>query len=562
MKKLFTLLLFAFTVSSAMAIKVKQIPLEEFGSGNKNYDKETQTFTPTCAWDGCYVSLGNCSTTGFGNIALELAEASSNDVYFQVTYTDNSTQDATISAGNLKATIKLNTTTEIREIAVKSKGDWVSDQTIKLESIYLFNEEVGTTTNLWKGKTKLGAWENWVQLNNNNFASWNLAKYKLRIAVTPSEDAQILLQNGKWNTIDGTVRYLTDETFVDYQLTDEMLNTIKNNVQYDIALNIKGQNCTVTRVDIISPYVNLADEMDHGWDSSYNTGTKTITFEKAWRPRGWEFAEAKDASDYNVLVCDITASCDGYVYIDYLKDNITTTGDERFEVGSSIVYLVLDDAKKDHIKSIYFKNEHMASGEGVATTITLNDVHFSYGSVKKLSTRYASFSAPYPVTIPEGVAVGIAKVDGNQIVVTYVEDTVIPANTGVILKGTGSCILERTTEQGEPSHFGTDQGNELVATSLYPTPDTGDGNYYYGLLADEAAFAKITGNPTFSGNKAYIKTETQAQQARLVIFDDETTAVQGIENVEATAMGKHLENGRLVIVKNGNKFNAAGQLVK
>lgn len=307
-------------------------------------------------------------------------------------------------------------------------------------------------------------------------------------------------------------------------------------------------------------YLYLDEALNYGWNSEYNTTDHQISFTTTgWPARGWEFATAKDASGYNVLYCNLTASaeCNGLLKVVYGDD---TESQASFAGGDTKIYLVLNEGKT--VKRVLFTTEN-------PSTVTLNDVRFSYESVEKdlSTTGYASFSAPYPVRFPEGVAVGIAKVDGNRIVVKYDlsteggENTVIPANTGVILRGTGSCTLLPTTEEGIEWHFNEGQGNELVATSKYPKPNTSDGNYYYGLLADEAAFAKITGNPTFSGNKAYIKTSTQAQQARLVIFDEETTAVKGIET-EATAMGKHLENGRLVIVKNGSKFNAAGQLVK
>jgi hypothetical protein len=46
-----------------------------------------------------------------------------------------------------------------------------------------------------------------------------------------------------------------------------------------------------------------------------------------------------------------------------------------------------------------------------------------------------------------------------------------------------------------------------------------------------------------------------------------TGGITGVENVEAAAEakakeGKFIENGKLVIVKNGQKFNAAGAQVK
>lgn len=80
------------------------------------------------------------------------------------------------------------------------------------------------------------------------------------------------------------------------------------------------------------------------------------------------------------------------------------------------------------------------------------------------------------------------------------------------------------------------------------------------------AFHKVTTNAmTAQLNKAFLTLPTSASTARSIIFiEDEATSINEIFGAEESVAnnGKFVENGRVVIVKGGVKYNIAGQIVK
>ena len=90
-----------------------------------------------------------------------------------------------------------------------------------------------------------------------------------------------------------------------------------------------------------------------------------------------------------------------------------------------------------------------------------------------------------------------------------------------------------------------------------------DKVFVLGVENSKAGLYKYTG-PSLGVNKAYLYDETLVN-ARSLSFDfaDDITAINGV-NVETvkSELKKFFENGKLVIEKNGAKYNAAGQQVK
>ena len=80
------------------------------------------------------------------------------------------------------------------------------------------------------------------------------------------------------------------------------------------------------------------------------------------------------------------------------------------------------------------------------------------------------------------------------------------------------------------------------------------------------AFHKVTTNAmTAQLNKAFLTLPTSASTARSIIFiEDEATSINEIFGAEESVAnnGKFVENGKVIIVKNGVKYNIAGQIVK
>lgn len=201
------------------------------------------------------------------------------------------------------------------------------------------------------------------------------------------------------------------------------------------------------------------------------------------------------------------------------------------------------------------------------TGTSINTVKVGKTSITKTitSTKLASFSAASNTTVPEGVSVYTAKVSGESVVLTKVETSVIPANTGVIVKSDaeGEKTFKVTVDGTEASF----DGNELIATSVAENATVPTEGTYYALSASEAKFGVLTNGITLSGNKAYLAAPTTdgAKLATLnVVFGDETTGIntaaqkaeadgayytlQGVKT-QKPAKGLYIHNGKKVVVK-------------
>ncbi len=109
------------------------------------------------------------------------------------------------------------------------------------------------------------------------------------------------------------------------------------------------------------------------------------------------------------------------------------------------------------------------------------------------------------------------------------------------------------------------------ATNVSPT----SGDYTNFILANGSHginFYTISAAGNLAAGKAYLSLPTSAvnqisNSARglKLLFMDDVTGIENAENgklkVENYADGKYFENGQIVIMKNGKKYNAAGALL-
>lgn len=177
------------------------------------------------------------------------------------------------------------------------------------------------------------------------------------------------------------------------------------------------------------------------------------------------------------------------------------------------------------------------------------------------ASGYATFSTNKDVEV-SGAKAYTAALDFENSTITCAEITSnkVPAGNGVLLYGdAGATVtLSYTTEAAELSN------NNLKATTLADgTLATKGSNDYYALSGD--TFKTFTGD-AFVHNKAYFEVEggTALTRSMRIVFGDNIT---GVANVEAAAEatlkdGKFIEDGKLVIVKNGKKYNANGAEIK
>ena len=165
--------------------------------------------------------------------------------------------------------------------------------------------------------------------------------------------------------------------------------------------------------------------------------------------------------------------------------------------------------------------------------------------------------------LPAGVEAYTAQRSGSDLILTKIAQAgdVLPANTAVILKSSVASY-EMTPSDASPVTVG---GNDLQGVDA-ATSAPSDCYVLSGKSSDNSVtgvgFYQFSG--TLAAHKAYVVFGgSSAPQRMRFIFAEEQTAT-GVENasVDNDESQKRMENGRLVIIKNGVRYNAQGQIVK
>jgi len=174
---------------------------------------------------------------------------------------------------------------------------------------------------------------------------------------------------------------------------------------------------------------------------------------------------------------------------------------------------------------------------------------------------YATFASPYNVKLPTGVTAYTAKVSGNYVNFTEVESGEIPANKGVLLKGTAGEItldvIATATALG---------ANDFKVNTSGATFAAAENTTYFAMVKDSDPLKFGTVNPStvaIPANKAYLAVVGNSEARLTVTFDGETTAIKSIDNaetsnaiynlngqrVEKAQKGLYIVNGKKTIVK-------------
>jgi hypothetical protein len=168
---------------------------------------------------------------------------------------------------------------------------------------------------------------------------------------------------------------------------------------------------------------------------------------------------------------------------------------------------------------------------------------------------YATFSSLFEVEIPDGVEAYYASAsDGSTVTMTSIDGGVIPAGTGVVLKGEPGSYTMAVSNTGVT----LDGTNLLKANIADRTP--GEAEYY--TLAAGPKFSKSTGGVLAAG-KAYLVIPGGSARIVTMTFDGETTGISELKSVaEEGALynlsgarvskptkGLYIQNGKKLIVK-------------
>ena len=198
---------------------------------------------------------------------------------------------------------------------------------------------------------------------------------------------------------------------------------------------------------------------------------------------------------------------------------------------------------------------------------TVPDINVTPSS--ETGKHYATFFAPYNAKLGAGVKAYIGTYATNTLTLHVLADsetgTVIPANTPVVLKATSADAFNvvATTDEGSAVQDGT----LLTANNLHGTlaATAAPANAY--VLGYNSAAGQETGFYQFSGtipaNRAYlIISGGAAQAAGIRIVESESNATN-VENIEANhEVVKFVENGRILILRDGNTYDALGRKIR
>ena len=233
--------------------------------------------------------------------------------------------------------------------------------------------------------------------------------------------------------------------------------------------------------------------------------------------------------------------------------------------GSSIAITatMTSTASKVFTETYNVTNDAFASG-AITVNLCCEGGHLDLLPVTKDISSYgwATFSSDYALDFSKATtgleAYMITGHEGNVVKKSQVTGTV-PAGTGLLLKGDAGSynipiVGSSTTDVS---------ANLMVAgTGASVSYEANKTKYVLGVNGENAEFQKLVdsgSSATVAKGKAYLQFN-EVISARSLYFEDEVT---GIANVEAAAEtkaneGKFIDNGKLVIVKNGVKYNVAG----
>lgn len=194
--------------------------------------------------------------------------------------------------------------------------------------------------------------------------------------------------------------------------------------------------------------------------------------------------------------------------------------------------------------------------DGAKLTVRYDD----FVRVSLNDAGYATFSAKDASFIATaGITAYKAAVNGELITLTKLEGN-IPGGTGVVLYGetAGTKVDLPVATSGSNADVA---GNVLKPTTLADGKlATMESNVW--ALGAGKQFLQYTGT-AFIHNRAYLVHEKAAGAKEMrIVFDDEATGIDAAISEKSTREGKFIENGNIVIVKNGMKYNVAGQVIK
>jgi len=257
-----------------------------------------------------------------------------------------------------------------------------------------------------------------------------------------------------------------------------------------------------------------------------------------------------------------------------MRGNRVKTVNNAETVESDVYFVIKNTGDYDGARSAYYNDTYSSAFRmkevAYASTPTLNSIS---GSGSTLITNFtqealATFSAPFPTVLPEGVTAFYAKRDdcnSEVISLTAYEGEALPANQGFILAGDAGTITmvpaagETTVDISGQNVMGHSAGaaKELSANSGYILAGGSQGPGFYatgaGTLAMNKAYLALTGTDLTGMRSVVIRFPGLTDIDRVTVdgigMDDAVIYDLSGRRVDNPSRGIYIVNGKKVLIK-------------
>lgn len=191
--------------------------------------------------------------------------------------------------------------------------------------------------------------------------------------------------------------------------------------------------------------------------------------------------------------------------------------------------------------------------------------------VKSPSERlpYATVYSPFQLVVPSGCEVYAPTFDSGRMTL-HAGDTerlqagdIVAPETALLVHGTGKLFFGFSAEAPTTTPASALSGSSLKIACPTDAPIFTFGTGKSGTHKGEFGLFRYTGS-TLGAGLCYLQTSNAAGAAYIGVELDSTT--DGIGSIETPAtqhrVTKYIDHGRIVISKNGRKYNLNGQTLK
>lgn len=218
-----------------------------------------------------------------------------------------------------------------------------------------------------------------------------------------------------------------------------------------------------------------------------------------------------------------------------------------------------------NVTNCLFYNNTSADNQNVlgnsVSTVTNSVVHddATSAAINITSVGVGTYYLGLPFTMPAGLMGKTFSSDNAGVLTigeTYTAGDIVPAGTALLVEGTEGVYDPVVAVSDEAAPTNLLKGSDVAETT------TGDGKHYklangesgLGFYYAEAGGAAFMNK----AHRAYLV--LGGSEARsFVSFENGAASVKGLQNSGTKRSGKFIENGRIVMMKNGIKYNVVGQ---